>query len=239
MYNNIELRLRQRGWARLYRPISPDLYHASTKSRESHHPGNAIGNAEVFWIEIKPSLNTFSAQTDIFHYRRRSHFLCKPTINSIYSKWARDKFYKVSIATKSQPTVEQGSQNLSFFFNLGLTVSLRLCPLAVWTGASIPRKRPKKTRNPEKDPKKTEKDFIFNRILYYMILYPIWYYCLCLSMYPAYFDGRIHEINRNVAGPLALLILIVALFIDLAGVLNTVTVRGPDQMWYVIILLLL
>ena len=51
-------------------------------------------------------------------------------------------------------------------------------------------------------------------------------------MYPAYFDGRIHEINRNVAG----LLLIVALFrpIDLAGVLNTVTVRGPDQMLYVI-----
>ena len=39
-------------------------------------------------------------------------------------------------------------------------------------------------------------------------------------MYPAYFDGRIHEINRNLAG----LLLIVALFIDLAGVLNTVTV---------------
>ena len=53
-------------------------------------------------------------------------------------------------------------------------------------------------------------------------------------MYPAYLDGRIHEIKRNVAGPL--LILIVALFIDLAGVLNTVTVRGPDQMLYVIIL---
>ena len=51
-------------------------------------------------------------------------------------------------------------------------------------------------------------------------------------MYPAYFDGRIHEINRNVAGPL----LIVALFIVLAGVLNTVTVCGPDQMLYVIIL---
>ena len=32
------------------------------------------------------------------------------------------------------------------------------------SGASIPRKRPKKTRNPEKDQKKTEKDFIFNRI---------------------------------------------------------------------------
>ena len=31
-------------------------------------------------------------------------------------------------------------------------------------------------------------------------------------MYPAYFDGRIHEVNRNVAG----LLLIVALFIDLA-----------------------
>ena len=45
-------------------------------------------------------------------------------------------------------------------------------------------------------------------------------------MYPAYCDGRVHEINRNVAGPL----LIVALSIDLAGVLNTVTVRGPDQM---------
>ena len=39
-------------------------------------------------------------------------------------------------------------------------------------------------------------------------------------MYPAYFDGRIHEKNRNLAG----LLLIVALFIDLAGVLNTVTV---------------
>ena len=40
-------------------------------------------------------------------------------------------------------------------------------------------------------------------------------------MYPAYFDSRIHEINRiNLAG----LLLIVALFIDLAGVLNTVTV---------------
>ena len=51
-------------------------------------------------------------------------------------------------------------------------------------------------------------------------------------MYPAYFDGRIHEINRNVAG----LLLIVALSIDLAGVLNTVTVRGPDQIVYVIIL---
>ena len=36
-------------------------------------------------------------------------------------------------------------------------------------------------------------------------------------MYPAYFDG---EINRNLAG----LLLIVALSIDLAGVLNTVTV---------------
>ena len=35
-------------------------------------------------------------------------------------------------------------------------------------------------------------------------------------MYPAYLDGRIHEINRNVAG----LLLIVALFIDLAGVLK-------------------
>ena len=41
-------------------------------------------------------------------------------------------------------------------------------------------------------------------------------------MYPAYFDGRIHEINRNLAG--LLLYIIVALFIDLAGVLNTVTV---------------
>ena len=79
---------------------------------------------------------------------------------------------------------------------------------------------PKKTRNPEKDQKKTEKDFIFNRILYYMILYPIWYYCICLGMYPAYFDGKIHEINRNLAG----LLLIVALSIDLAGVLNAVTV---------------
>ena len=39
-------------------------------------------------------------------------------------------------------------------------------------------------------------------------------------MYPAYFDGKIHEINRNLAG----LLLIVALSIDLAGVLNTVTV---------------
>ena len=36
-------------------------------------------------------------------------------------------------------------------------------------------------------------------------------------MYPAYFDSRIHEINRiNLAG----LLLIVALFIDLAGVLK-------------------
>ena len=41
------------------------------------------------------------------------------------------------------------------------------------SGASIPRKRPKKTRKPEKVQKKTEKDFIFNRISYYMILYPI------------------------------------------------------------------
>ena len=39
-------------------------------------------------------------------------------------------------------------------------------------------------------------------------------------MYPAYFDGKIHEMNRNLAG----LLLIVALSIDLAGVLNTVTV---------------
>ena len=51
-------------------------------------------------------------------------------------------------------------------------------------------------------------------------------------MYPAYFDGRIHEINRNVAG----LLLIVELSIDRAGVINTVTVRGPDQIVYVIIL---
>ena len=70
-----------------------------------------------------------------------------------------------------------------------------------------------------------------------MILYPINHLILLfmlnfLSMYPAYFDGRIHEINRNLAG----LLLIAALFIDLAGVLNTVTVRGPDQMLYVIIL---
>ena len=39
-------------------------------------------------------------------------------------------------------------------------------------------------------------------------------------MYPAYFDGKIREINRNLAG----LLLIVALSIHLAGVLNTVTV---------------
>ena len=39
-------------------------------------------------------------------------------------------------------------------------------------------------------------------------------------MYLAYFDGKIHEINSNLAG----LLLIVALSIDLAGVLNTVTV---------------
>ena len=43
-------------------------------------------------------------------------------------------------------------------------------------------------------------------------------------MYPAYFDGRIHEINRNLAGLLLIVGLTVALFIDLAGVLNTVTV---------------
>ena len=42
-------------------------------------------------------------------------------------------------------------------------------------GVTIPRKRPKKTRNPEKDLKKTEKDFIFNRILFICYYNPILY----------------------------------------------------------------
>ena len=47
------------------------------------------------------------------------------------------------------------------------------------TGVTIPRKRPKKTRNPEKDLKKTEKDFIFNRILFICYYNPIVYISMC------------------------------------------------------------
>ena len=46
-------------------------------------------------------------------------------------------------------------------------------------GVTIPRKRPKKTRNPEKDLKKTEKDFIFNRILFICYYNPIVYISMC------------------------------------------------------------
>ena len=44
---------------------------------------------------------------------------------------------------------------------------------------TIPRKRPKKTRNPEKDLKKTEKDLIFNRILFICYYNLILYISMC------------------------------------------------------------
>ena len=46
-------------------------------------------------------------------------------------------------------------------------------------GVTIPRKIPKKTRNPEKDLKKTEKDFIFNRIMFICYYSPIVYISMC------------------------------------------------------------
>ena len=63
-------------------------------------------------------------------------------------------------------------------------------------GVTIPRKRPKKTRNPEKDLKKTEKDFIFNRTLF------IYYYNLILyiSMCSKHVFASLFYVNdRNTA----------------------------------------
>ena len=58
----------------------------------------------------------------------------------------------------------------------------------IFLGETPVRPYPEKDMIPRKRP---EKDFIFNRISYYMILHPIWYYFICLNMYPACFDVRI------------------------------------------------
>ena len=58
-----------------------------------------------------------------------------------------------------------------------LIVSFTITPPIA--GVTIPRKRPKKTRNPEEDLKKTEKDFIFNRILFICYYNLILYISMC------------------------------------------------------------